>query len=137
MDRREFIRRSGIAAAGLALADHARAQEPSGRAAGWRTFDVTTRVEVLQASAKTRVWLPTPLPAAPYQKTYGDTYHAAGGRAVMIETGGDIPDVLGAEWEDGNPAVLTLTSRVATKDHRVDLSAPTEPPPRDLLGFSR
>lgn len=83
------------------------------------------------------MWLPTPLAAAPYQTTFGDTYHAAGGRTVMVETGADDPDILGAEWEDGNPAVLTLTSRVATRDHHADLSAPTVPPPRDLSAFSR
>src|SRR4029077_20222531 len=84
----------------------------------WRVFEITTRVEVLQPSAATtRVWLPTPLPAPPYQKTLGDTYHAAGGRTVMIETDANEPDILGALWEDGNPAVLTLASRVTTKDH--------------------
>jgi transglutaminase-like putative cysteine protease len=103
----------------------------------WRTVEITTRVEVLQASPKTRVWLPTPLPAAPYQKTLGDTYHAVGGRAVMIETKASEPDMLGAEWENGDPAVLTLTSRVATKNHAANLRMPTVPPPRDLSAFAQ
>src|SRR5260370_11931078 len=55
---------------------------------------------------------------------------------VMSETNANEPDILGAEWEDGNPAVLTLTSRVATKDHSANLSAPTVPPPRDLSSFA-
>jgi transglutaminase-like putative cysteine protease len=136
MNRRDFIHCSGLATAALALPVPARllAQpEPAGRR---RTFEITTRVDVLQASDVTRVWLPTPLAAAPYQQTMGDTYHAVGGRTVMIETNANDPDILGAEWENGNPAVLTLTSRVATQDHAANLDAPTVPPPRDLTEFA-
>ena len=49
----------------------------------WRVFEITTRVRVLQPRGATRVWLPTPLAVAPYQKTMGDTYHPGGGSAVM------------------------------------------------------
>src|SRR5881392_316092 len=144
MNRRAFVRRAALAGAGLALAD--RFGSPLEREASaerqaspdrWRVFEITTRVEVLQASPTTRVWLPTPLPAAPYQKTLGDTYHATGGRAVMIETDANEPDILGALWEDGNPAVLTLTSRVTTKDHAVNLGEATVPPPADMSSFGR
>jgi transglutaminase-like putative cysteine protease len=135
MHRRDFIVRSGLAAAGLAVSRRSPAAPPNGPER-WRTFEITTRVEVFESSPTTRVWLPTPLPTAPYQKTLGDTYHAAGGRTVMIETNANEPDILGAEWENGNPAVLTLTSRVATKDHAANLAAPTVPPPRDQSAFA-
>src|SRR5437667_6061716 len=155
MRRREFLRLSGVGAAALAgrsvssmereafpgSPKHGEREGGSRASAtqpeGWRTFEITTRVEVLQASPTTRVWLPTPLPVAPYQKTLGDTYHAAGGRAVMIETDANEPDILGAMWEDGNPAVLTLTSRVTTKDHAVNLGEATVPPPADMSSFGR
>jgi len=134
MKRREFLIAGAVGGAGLALGNRARAfaQAPP----RWRTFDITTRVEVLQASPTTRVWLPTPLPAAPYQRTMGDTYHASGGRTVMIETTANEPDILAAVWENGNPAVLTLTSRVAVRDHAVDFRAPSEPPPPDMSAFA-
>src|SRR6476660_4193674 len=135
MNRRDFLMHAGGAAAAAALGAPARAFAQPSAETGWRTFELTTRVEVLQAGATTRVWLPTPLPAAPYQQTAGDTYHAAGGRTVMIETNANDPDILAAVWEDGNPAVLTLTSRVSTRGHAVDLSAPSVPPPRDLSAF--
>jgi transglutaminase-like putative cysteine protease len=148
MDRRQFVR-AGCTAVACGLAARAegatlpraqrdgalsRTREPQH---GSRTFEVTTRVEVLQSSATTRVWLPTPLADAPYQKTLGDTYRAVGGRTVMIETNANEPDILGAEWEDGNPPVLTLTSRVTTSGHVVDLDAPSVPPPADLSAFAR
>lgn len=57
----------------------------------WRTFEITTRVEVRLPRGVTRVWLPTPLAVAPYQKTMGDTYQAPGGSVVMIETSASGP----------------------------------------------
>ncbi len=136
MNRRQFLARTGLAAAASASRRLA-AGAPPDHDDGWRTFEITTRVEVLEASPTTRVWLPTPLPDAPYQRTLGDTYHAAGGRTVMIETNANEPDILAAEWTEGNPAVLTLVSRVATRAHAVDLEAPSVPPPPDLSGFAR
>ena len=135
MKRRDFLIRTGLGAAAVAIGDRARALVQPSAETGWRTFELTTRVEVLQASNTTRVWLPTPLPSAPYQQTAGDTYHAAGGRTVMIETSTNDPDILAAVWEAGNPAVLTLTSRVSTRGHAVDLTSPSVPPPRDLSAF--
>ena len=117
MERREFILRAS-AAASLAVVDpralFARAPDDE----GWRTYEITTRVEVLQPRGATRVWLPTPLAVAPYQKTMGDTSLAPGGSVVMIETTANEPDMLGAHWDEGVPAILTLTSRVATRDMR-------------------
>ncbi len=145
MRRRDFIRRTAFAAGAVAAAGRsALAQEREGfsrasiaQADRWRVFEITTRVEVLQASPTTRVWLPTPLAIAPYQKTFGDTYHAAAGRAVMIEADANDPDILAGMWEDGNPAVLTLTSRVTTRNHAVNLAEPTVAPPPDMSSFAR
>jgi transglutaminase-like putative cysteine protease len=137
MLRRDFLTTTAIGCTGLALGGRVRAVAQPSPAPRWRTFEVTTRVEVLRASSTTRVWLPTPLAAAPYQQTAGDTYHAVGGRTVMVETSENDPDILAAMWEDGNPAVLTLTSRVSTRDRAVDLQTPTVAPPRDLSAFAR
>ena len=51
MQRREFLRTAGLGAAGAALGRPAwpRSLEAP-PAEGWRTFDVVTRVEVLQPS---------------------------------------------------------------------------------------
>ena len=89
----------------------------------WRTFEITTQVLVQRPRGATRVWLPTPLAVAPYQKTMGDTYHPGGGTAVMIETNANDPDILGCSWDEGVEPALTLVSRVATTAHAVDLTA--------------
>lgn len=57
MKRGEFLRSAGVVSAGLALpgAMCLLADEPADR---WRTFEVTTRVEILKAAGTTRIWLP-------------------------------------------------------------------------------
>src|ERR1700704_2796048 len=111
MNRRRFLRRTGMSVAGLALCDPARLlAEPA--APRWRVFEITTRVRVLQPRGATRVWLPTPLAVAPYQKTMGDTYHPGSGTAVMIETSANEPDMLGCAWDEGIDPALILVSRV-------------------------
>ena len=125
-----------MAAAGVALSDRARLLAQAGSAERWRVFEIVTRVEVRQPAGPTRVWLPTPLAVAPYQKTLGDTYQAGTGRVVMIETNANEPDILAASWDAGIDPVLTLTSRVATTGHAADLTKPTVPPV-DLSAFAR
>jgi hypothetical protein len=106
MNRRDFLRSAGAASASFALA---RASTPG----GWRTFEVRTRVEILKASGPTRVWLPAPLiRGTPFQKTLSNKFSAEGGTARIIES------TVAAEFPAGTKPVLTLTSRIATKELR-------------------
>jgi hypothetical protein len=111
MNRRDFLCRTGMTAAGGALAGPRRLLVQVGGGARWRTFEITTRVEVLQPRGATRAWLPTPMAVAPYQKTMGDTYHPGNGTATMIETNANEPDILGCSWDEGVEPILTLVSR--------------------------
>jgi transglutaminase-like putative cysteine protease len=131
MNRRDFLRRTGMTGAGLSLRahEHLFAQPDM---AHWRTFEITTHVQVSRPHGATRVWLPTPLAAAPYQKTMGDNYHPGSGTAVMIETNADEPDMLGCSWDEGIEPAVTLVSRVATTDYAANLEVPTVPPLSDL-----
>ena len=61
MNRRDFLRSAGIASASLALPGTRRLFAESAMPGHWRTFEVTTRVEVLTSPAATRVWLPAAL----------------------------------------------------------------------------
>lgn len=125
MQRRDFLRLAGLSASGLVLpsaVSRAFAQSPTDR---WRTYEVTTRVEVLNPAGRTRVWLPTPLTVdTPYQKSLGSTFHAVGadGKAVSDPAWG--LGMVWAEWPEGSKPELTLTSRFATRDVAVDLARP-------------
>jgi transglutaminase-like putative cysteine protease len=100
-----------------------------------RTFEITTRIQILKPAGPTRVWLPMPLAVAPYQNTLGDTYHAPGGSAVMVEN--DDLDILIAEWDEGVEPILTVTNRVSTTARTANLTTPTVPPPLDAHVLDR
>ena len=92
----------------------------------WRTFEVTTRVEVLKPSGTTRVWLPAAL-LAPFQRTLANDFKAEGGTAELVENKADVLGIVVAEFPAGVKPAVTLTSRITTRNYEVDLSKPTEP----------
>ena len=130
MNRRAFLRSIGAAAASVRGVRLQADLQTS-----WRTFEIATRVHVQQPAGVTRVWLPTPLAAAPYQKTLGDTYHADGGSLTMVER--EDVDMLVAVWPDGADPILTLISQVQTTMYAANLETPTVPPPKDFASFNR
>ena len=123
MNRREFLTYAGGAAASASLTgvDRILAQEPVD--AGWRTFEVTTSVEVLKPSGATRVWLPAALLAeTPFQRTFTNSFNAEGGAAKLVESKADGLGIVAAEFPAGARPVMTLTSRIATRNYAVDFS---------------
>jgi transglutaminase-like putative cysteine protease len=95
----------------------------------WRTFEVTTRAEVLRPSGATLVWLPAALiRETPYQKTLSNRFTAEGGTAEIVESRPDALGLVAARFPVGVRPLLTLTSRVETKNYAVDLSAPRKAP---------
>ncbi len=119
--RRDFLRAAGIAPAVLAPG-RLLAQAPN--SAGWRTFEVTTRIEVLKPSGPTRIWAPAALTRdTAYQRTLANTFHCETGTAKMIENAPDSLGMIAVEFPAGAKPVLAVTSRVSTRDWAVDLSA--------------
>ena len=123
MKRRDFLRTAGVVSAGLAIPGARRLLADGPATAGWRTFDLTTRVEVLKPSGPTRIWLPAGLISdTPFQKTLANTYEAVGGAAKMGGSKADALGIIAAEFPAGVKPVLTLTSRISTKNIAVDLT---------------
>lgn len=126
MNRRHFLQSSGAVCAGLAFtrstplfADIA--------ASGWRTFEVTTRVEVLKPNGVTRIWLPAALIRdTPYQRTLSNRFTAEGGTAKLSKDKVDALGIVFASYLANTKPVLTLTSRVSLRNYAVDLSTPTK-----------
>jgi transglutaminase-like putative cysteine protease len=120
MNRRAFVRTGAIAAAGIGL------RVPRGAAAAdWQTYELTTAVEVMAPAGATRAWLPLPLISdTAYQRGLGNEYRAEGGTVRLVEDRPTATGVLAAEWPAGARPVVTLTSRIATRDYDVDLAAP-------------
>jgi|RhiMetdeSRZDD1v2_1073273.scaffolds.fasta_scaffold24956_5 transglutaminase-like putative cysteine protease len=129
MDRRTFLKLAAATptvatASGLAGAwSHASAQhkEFNPRPGHWRTFEITTRAEVLNPSGVTRVWLPIPSVDSEYQKTLGSQW-SGNARLMQAVTDGKYgASMLYAEFPDGEKApVVELTSRFGTQDRALD-----------------
>src|ERR1700688_3306658 len=131
MHRRDFLRSAGVVSASLAF-PQAAALFALGETPGWRTFEVTTRVEVLKPSGATLVWLPAALiRETAYQKTLANDFRAEGGSAEIVERKADALGIVAAKYPAGAKPVLTLTSKVATRNAAVDLSVPGKAPKAD------
>ncbi|MGA2712996.1 MAG: transglutaminase-like domain-containing protein [Bryobacteraceae bacterium] len=132
MNRRDFLRSAGAVSAAVAFPKTELLLAKDATSASWRTFEVTTRVEILQSAEATRVWLPAALIGeTPFQKTLSNRFSADGGTAKIVKGSADRLGIIAAEFPAGVRPVLTLTSEVATRNYVVDLSAPGKPPKTD------
>jgi transglutaminase-like putative cysteine protease len=127
MNRRDFLRSAGAVSAGLAFSRRWELLAHGTTSGGWRTFEVTTRVEVLKTSGATRVWVPAALiDQTPFQNTLSNTFKADGGTAKIVESEPDGLGIIAAEFPPGVSPIITVTSRIETKNYAVDLSAPSK-----------
>jgi transglutaminase-like putative cysteine protease len=87
----------------------------------WRTFEVTTQVEILQPAGATKLWLPLSSIDSEYQKSLDSQWSAPGGQARIVEDGKYKAKILVVEFPaDTAKPTVSLTSRVSTQDRAVD-----------------
>ena len=123
MKRREFLKSAGMVSAGLTLYKPGRLLADGGIFNRWRMFEVTTRIEILNASGPSRIWVPTGLLAqTPFQKTLANEIRTEGGTVHRVDRRQDGLGIISTEFPAGVRPVLTATSRVATRDYKVELS---------------
>jgi transglutaminase-like putative cysteine protease len=130
MERREFLKRGLTVSAGIALGGLPEFRGfASANEAKWRTFEVTTRLEVMEPVGAVRAWVPVPLTVnTDYFKREPDSwtgnYKAA--KAVQYDKYGT--GLVFAEWAPGEKAPsLEVKSRFMTRDRQVDLSGKPNP----------
>jgi transglutaminase-like putative cysteine protease len=132
MKRRDFLQSGGVVSVGLAFTRAERLFSRATTVDRWRTFQVTTHIEVLKPSGPTRVWVPAALiRETTFQKTLSNTFNCEGGTVKAVENKADALGIIAAEFPAGVRPILTVTSRVATKDYAVDLTAPSKPRKED------
>jgi len=140
MNRRDFLGAAGIVSASFGFQESERllAQAEFG---SWRTFEVTTRVEVLKPSGMTRVWLPAALiSGTPYQKTLANTFKCEGGTAKAFESKAEALGIIVAEFATGVRPIITVTSQAMTRNWEVNFSAQgktQEANPQELKNWLR
>lgn len=126
MNRRQFLTRSAVAGLGVAATRWSR---PALLAQGgdWRTFDITTRIHVLEPKGPTRIWVPEVMrPVMPFQRTVSTVVDALGGKVDRHEQAADSLALTSVLFPAGVTPSVTVTSRVSTRDYTVDLTRRTD-----------
>lgn len=138
MDRRQFLHLTSAAGALCATGLGAVARAATGNPlnSSWRSFELTTQVDVLDAGAHPRLWIPVPYATdTDYQRNVKTTWQVEGGGQAALHQGSDHDvQMLGAEWQQAatGPRRITVTSTFETRNRRVDLDAgPSADAPRE------
>jgi transglutaminase-like putative cysteine protease len=121
--RRRFLKNTALALAGTALpainfAQTAAVAERSFSPVPgvWRTFEVTTRVDIAQPQGVTRVWLPIPSVNSDWQKSLESSY-SSNGTARMEDDDKYGAKMLYVEFAESEAKpFVELTSRIQTQN---------------------
>ena len=138
MLRRDFLRLMAVAAPAAGIGRRALLAQLGGTP--WRTYEVTTSIQVLKPSGRTRIWLPQPLvERTSFQRVLSSEMHCEGGKTSIHENRRVGFKILAAEFPADKPPVLTTTQRVSTRNWSVDLERPSSgarhPIPQDAAEF--
>jgi transglutaminase-like putative cysteine protease len=126
MRRREFLQTAGALPAIALAPGFARAQSGfDPRPGAWRTFEVTTRVDIAKPSGVSRAWIPLPLEDPQYQRSLSDDWSGNAARMVKLTDGKYGATMVYAEWPASEKApALEVRSRFQTRDRAVPLGKP-------------
>ena len=133
--RRTFLQSGAALAATCGFAPHLLAQttalaEPrsfSPQSGAWRSFELTTRIDVASPKGVTRVWLPLPSVNSDYQRTMGSSF-SSNGQAQLMSDGTDGAKMLFVEFAPGvSQPYVELTDRFQTQSRAVDWSQKKAP----------
>lgn len=106
-----------------------RAPEPPSE---WRTFEITTTINLKSKSGQTKLWFPLPLNQDTlFQRTLGHTWIGNPANASMRRLPDGDLEVFFCEWPDSSDARLQLTTLVTTADRHFDITKRTVAPERE------
>lgn len=130
--RRRFLKNTAAAAVAAALPSLGFSQAPSRQpfapqSGAWRTFEVSTRVDIAKSDGITRVWLPIPSVNSDYQRSLESSF-SSNGVGKFLQDGEQGVKMLYVEF----PASQTLpfveiSSRVQTQGRALDWAQKTAP----------
>src|SRR6266403_1563602 len=130
MNRRDFLKQGLTASAGLALGGGAEfAPGANANDAKWRTFEVTTRIDIADPVGAVRAWVPVPLMTnTDYFKREPDSWTGNYKTVRAAQTDKVGTGLVFAEWPAGEKSpTVEVKSRFMTQDRWVDLSQKPNP----------
>jgi transglutaminase-like putative cysteine protease len=88
--------------------------------AGWRTFEITTRVEILKPQGVSRAWVPLPSVESDYQKIGGNSW-SGNGQTRLVRDGKYGAAMAVTEWQAAEKApVVEVVSSFSTINRATD-----------------
>ena len=126
MKRRTFLKQ-GVAA-GVLLAGLPRVERlAEANEAKWRSFEVTTKIEVVDTAGVTRAWIPVPLMVDTdyFRRQGADTWKGNAATSKLYRDEKYDAGFVYAEWPAAEKApALEIVSRFSTRDRFVDVTKP-------------
>ena len=114
----------------------ARRFEP--KPAGWRTFEVTTTVQLREPGGDATLWLPLPSVDTPWQRTLETSWSGNSSSAQLDADGDTGARILVAKFGAATAQpTLVLTNRVQTQNRAVDWSDHSARPAADPAELRR
>lgn len=118
LNRRHFLANAATASlaaafvsqgSGTALADQQ-------KTAGWRVFEVTTKVDLADVSGPAKLWLPVVQSAGDYQKAEVPTWASDSKSGGLTKDVASNADILKVEWAADGKRMIEMTQRVSTRN---------------------
>jgi len=130
MKRREFLQATAVLAVmPSAVRETVAAQQPS--ADGWRSYQITTKVEILNPSGVSRAWVPLPYASKTDWHNPMSSQWMGNGQMKKVADAKYGAEMVYVEWKAGTQdPMVEVTSRFATRDRAVDLSKPNPAAPK-------
>jgi transglutaminase-like putative cysteine protease len=130
IDRRELLRAGASVAALAATPMTAWAQSEATFApapGAWRTYELTTKIEVLNPQGETQAWIPIPAFEGEGWIKSGETTFETKGKASIVQDSKSGARLLHVAWSAKDPQPeITAVSRFSSRDLKVD-STKTNP----------
>jgi hypothetical protein len=135
MDRRSFLGTALAISATTALPGRGLGLENSTPLTGWRTFEVTSRIEITNPEGVTQLWLPLPSVDAPeWVRNEGESWSGNADSVMVARDKKYGAGILHAVWKSaGAIPALEVISRCSTRDRATDFANPSNsarPDPR-------
>ncbi len=119
-NRRTFLHVAAATAAGLAFPAFALERRFAPQATGWRTFDVTTRVDMNLNQGATQAWVPIPSINSDWQRSLESSF-VSNGATRRVADGQDGAGMLQVAFDAGTSQPFAeITTRVQTRNRATD-----------------
>jgi transglutaminase-like putative cysteine protease len=125
MNRRDALHAGLLASLAAVLPRNAAAQSSfAPRPDNWRSFEITTRLDLEKAQSAAQAWIPLPAVNEPeWTRPLGNSWSTNARTAVVERDSKYGAQMLHLEWEPAaDPPMAEVTSRFSTRDRAVDLS---------------